>query len=46
MNHFVACRSYSTARRHHPSAVRVCRVYGGFACFETWTDYLIWRNQK
>lgn len=26
--------------------VAICKVVGGFVCFESWTDYDIFRNQK
>jgi hypothetical protein len=30
----------------YPSAVKVVKVDGGYAVFESWPDYTTWRNQK
>lgn len=29
-----------------PSAAKVVRVQGGYACFDTMDDYYTWKNQK
>lgn len=33
-------------KKAYPAAVVVKRVTGGWAVFETWTDYEVWRRQK
>ncbi len=30
----------------HPSAAKIVAVGGGYAVFDTLTDYEIWRNQR
>jgi hypothetical protein len=34
------------ARKLCPWAARVIKVEGGYLCFESETDYLIWRHQQ
>ena len=33
-------------KEKYPDHVKIVKVYGGYAIFETWNDYEIWRNQK
>ncbi len=42
---FVECKSRSTAKRLCPWAIKIVKVEGGYHCFESITDYKIWRNQ-
>ena len=30
----------------YPAAAKITKVCGGWAVFEFWTDYEIWKNQK
>jgi hypothetical protein len=39
-------KSRFIATKACPWACKVIKVYGGFMCFESWTDYEIWLNQK
>jgi len=43
---FVERKSRATARRHCPWAAKICKVEGGFLCFESLADYRIWRMQR
>ena len=46
MRHMVYLKSYNGAKRHHPSAVAIVKVYGGFLAFYDVCDYAIWKAQK
>ena len=43
---FVMTTSRATAARECPWAAKIVKVCGGYRCFESVTDYLIWRNQR
>ena len=32
--------------KEYPDHVKIVKVTGGSAVFETWTDYETWKNQK
>lgn len=34
------------ARNECPWAAHTVKVVGGYMCFESHTDYAVWRNQK
>jgi hypothetical protein len=42
----VDCKSRATAKRLCPWAAVIAKVVGGFKCFESVTDYAIWRRQR
>lgn len=46
MRKFVECKNFSEAFKECPWATDVITVVGGYMCFETETDYEIWKNQK
>ena len=33
-------------KEEYPNHVKIVKVTGGYAVFETWDDYETWRNQK
>lgn len=39
-------KSAKQVRQAYPAAAVVKRVTGGWAVFETWTDYEVWRRQQ
>ena len=39
-------KSRYQAKKACPWASRTAKVCGGFMCFESVTDYKIWKNQK
>ena len=39
-------KSRYMAKKECPWATIVVKVYGGYICFESITDYEIWKNQK
>ncbi len=41
---FLKCKSYHTARKMAPWAVRIAEVEGGFMAFEDGADYTKWKN--
>lgn len=43
---FVECGSFSEAYDECPWANEVIKVYGGFQCFESLNDYVIWKMQN
>lgn len=43
---FVKAKYYYQARNLCPWASKVTKVCEGFMCFETYADYLIFKNQK
>lgn len=43
---FVQCKYYYQAKHECPWAVKVRKVTDGYICFESWTDYDTWKNQK
>lgn len=43
---FERCATYATAYRRNPWAAKVCKVEGGFLCFEYTHDYERFKNQK
>lgn len=32
--------------KEYPDHVKIVKVTGGYAVFETWTDYETWKKQK
>jgi len=42
----VETKSRYQAKKKCPWAVKVVKVFGGFKCFESITDYEVWKNQK
>jgi len=46
MRYLVHLKSYNGAKRRHPSAVAIVKVYGGFLAFYDAHDYAIWKAQK
>ena len=42
----VQCSTWRTAKRRCPWSCKIVRVEGGFRCFESVTDYRVWRNQR
>jgi len=42
----VVCKWYKQAQKKCPWASRIAAVTDGFKCFESVTDYEIWKNQK
>jgi len=46
MRVLVTMKSYNAAKRRHPNAVALVKVYGGFLAFYDAQDYKIWKNQK
>ena len=43
---FVECKSKKVAVNECPWASVVIRVTGGYICFESYSDYMIFKNQK
>jgi len=43
---FFEVGSYHTARKRAPWAAVCSRVFGGFICFESVTDYKVFRGQR
>ena len=43
---FVECKSKTIAVNECPWASVVIRVTGGWLCFESYSDYMVWKNQK
>lgn len=43
---FVECKTRYQAQKECPWANNIAKVGEGFMCFETITDYEIWKNQK
>ena len=43
---FVECKSKTVACDECPWASVVVRVTGGYMCFESYSDYRVWMNQK
>ncbi len=46
MKFIEGCKTAREARKAYPGAAVVRRVEGGYAVFETVTDYQTWRRQK
>lgn len=46
MRILITLKSYSAAKRRHPNAVAIVKVYGGFLAFYDAQDYTIWQAQK
>ena len=40
------CNSRATAKRRCPWAAVIVKVEGGYRCFESVTDYRIWKKQS
>ena len=38
--------SKANVQKEYPSATKIVKVTGGWAVFETWTDYETWKKQK
>jgi len=43
---YINAGSYYQAKKLCPWASKIAKVIGGYACFESITDYEIWKNQK
>ena len=43
---FIPCKYRYQAIKQMPDCCVIKKVYGGYAGFETITDYEIWKNQK
>lgn len=43
---FVECKYRYQALKECPWALKVAKVLAGYMCFESWTDYEVWKNQK
>ena len=43
---FVECKSKTVAYNECPWASVFIRVTGGYMCFESYSDYRMWLNQK
>ena len=43
---FIETESRYQAKNACPWASRIAKVNGGYMCFESITDYEIWKNQK
>lgn len=43
---FVMTNKRSKAIEECPWSTKVIKVQGGYMCFESITDYSIWKNQK
>lgn len=39
-------KSYNGAKKECPFDAIICRVDGGFLCFESPADYKIWKSQR
>jgi hypothetical protein len=44
--HFEWVKNKETAERLNPCAVKIVKVEGGYAIFDTWEDYNQWTRQK
>ncbi len=42
----VECKTRKTALKRCPWAAYIVKVEDGYRCFESETDYLVWKNQK
>jgi hypothetical protein len=43
---FVECATRYQARKLCPWAAVIAAVHGGYLCFESVSDYVVWRRQK
>lgn len=43
---FVEAKSKKEAKKMCRWAEKIVKVYGGYRCFESYQDYLVWKNQK
>ena len=43
---FMPVKSQKEAKKECPTAAKIVKVEGGYACFDTVQDYEIWKNQK
>ena len=44
---FIECKYRYQAKKRCPFVpVAIMKMCGGYMCFESWTDYDIWKNQK
>lgn len=43
---FVRCATYRTAYRRCPWASKALKVFGGFICFESVSDYYVAKIQR
>ena len=43
---FIETESRYQAKKACPWSSRTAKVYGGFICFESVTDYKTWKNQN
>lgn len=43
---FVECKYRYQALKEYPWASKICKVCGGFVCFESYEDWRVWNNQK
>ena len=43
---FINDKTRKEVVKEYPDHVKIVKVTGGYAVFETWTDYENWKNQK
>ena len=43
---YVHDKTRKQVKEEYPDHVKIVKVTGGYAVFETWTDYDAWINQK
>ena len=43
---YVNGKTRKQVKEEYPDHVKIVKVEGGYAVFETWDDYETWRNQK
>ena len=43
---YVECKYRYQAEKECPWASKIAKCGDGYMCFESWTDYEIWKNQK
>jgi hypothetical protein len=43
---FIMTNKKSEAVEQCPWSSKIVKVHGGYLCFESLTDYTVWKNQK
>lgn len=43
---FVAVKTRKEAKKECPWAEKIVKADGGYLCFESYQDYLLWKRQK
>ena len=43
---FINDKTRKEVVKEYPDHVKIVKVTGGYAVFETWDDYETWKNQK